>query len=294
MVLSVSYTNPASPQQSAPANSANTAKSSDRAAEDAGSPANDVSSPTDTVELSTQAQAVLSGQTTATESFADVTANARAVINAGYATLKAAGTPFDYNTATQTDWKTVFGSLDRRSLFAVASNSEGQFTSQEQDIAQSIMSEQEGTAMGLYPPGQGSPGISASAPFSINDPAPSFAAGIAFMDSVSPEEKASANWAVQRAELQDSYEATVTPQDGTPKNVDSGNPIVDMLASALKSLKSTNAQTGISASYVKNFSDLKNLPLFANGNYASQLQQALQQLQTQQTNIDSRSVDISA
>ena len=250
-------------QQSAGAQQANTADGGTAAVKDSGTSGNRTPSGAVVISLSSKAQATLTGKASTTKSFADVTVDARATLDKNYAAMQANGKPYDYVHATQDDVNKLFGSLDRRSLYAVASNSGGKFTQQEQDVAQSIMSQQEGTAMGLYE----GPVRSSDSPYTgtvdwVNDPAAGFAAGIAFMDGVSPEEKASANWVVQRAALQFSYQSTVQPRDGTPKNVDSGNPIVNMLVKAFQSMKDQAPRAIMNGGYVKNFNDLKNMPLF--------------------------------
>jgi hypothetical protein len=64
---------------------------------------------------------ILGQQPIATKSFSEVTTDARATLNANYASMKAAGTPINYDTATQKDLDSAFKGLDRRSLFAIAS-----------------------------------------------------------------------------------------------------------------------------------------------------------------------------
>jgi hypothetical protein len=277
---------PSTATNNSPDNPDTTAKNSDSSASSA-------SASGDSVTLSAQAQAVLSGQTTLDESFADVTANARAVIDAGYAKLKAAGTSFSYDTASTDQINTIYGSLDRRSLYAIASNSGGQFTDQEQTFANDCMTYQLETALGERTGADASPGVPSPGKVDYaNDPAPGYLAGIKFLDSASPEEKASANWAQRRAILQTAYQETLQPKDGPPQNVDSGNPIVNLLAAALKGLKAS--QPGVGGTYVKDFDQLKNTPAFAN--IASELQQAIQQTASDQTKSaqTNRSIDISA
>jgi hypothetical protein len=220
------------------------------------------------IELSVQAQTLLTSQNAPSKSFGEVTEDARSTIDAGYAEMKAAGKPFDFAHATDADWDRVFGSLDRRSLYAVASNSGGKFSEDEQKIAQSIMSEQQGIAMGLYQ----------APPLSFTDPAASFAGGIAFMDGVSAEEKASPQWMYQRAALQWSYEET-SKQAGTPDHLDSGNPVVRMLVKTLRSLKNRPPRSTNMPTYIKDFKDL---PFFDIGNFAGELRDAMQQLQKAQ------------
>ena len=68
--------------------------------------------------------------------------------------------------------------MDRRTLFAIASNQGGQFSQAEMDAAQFTMDKQESDAM------------VAADPFN-QDPAAAFKAAINYLDAGSPEEKAS-------------------------------------------------------------------------------------------------------
>ena len=99
----------------------------------------------------------------------------RQPIDAGYKTLGKTG---DIHT-TFKEWQTVFGNMDRRSLYAVASNEGGQFTAEEQGAANSFMIDQEEKVMGLQPG------------MSLQNPAAADRALIGFLDNVSPEEKSS-------------------------------------------------------------------------------------------------------
>ena len=72
-----------------------------------------------------------------------------------------------------------------------------------------------------------------------SDPAAGFKAGIAFLDSVSAEEKAGFDWAVQRAAIQFSYEMIMRRDGKEPENLDSTNPIVKMVKGALDALAAT-------------------------------------------------------
>lgn len=128
-------------------------------------------------------------------SFSAVAADARARMDAEYAAMKDGGQPFDMNSYEGKDWYSLMGDLDRRSLYAVSSNTGGQFTQQEQDMASSIMSQQQGLAMGLYsgPTRQAS---QFNDPFAGNDTG-RFAAASTFLQGVSAEEKQSGAWLQQ-------------------------------------------------------------------------------------------------
>jgi hypothetical protein len=72
-----------------------------------------------------------------------------------------------------------------------------------------------------------------------SDPAAGFKAGIAFLDSVSAEEKAGFDWAAQRAAIQFSYEMIMRRDGKEPENLDSTHPIVKMIKGALDALAAT-------------------------------------------------------
>ena len=126
--------------------------------------------------------------------------DARARMDAQYEAMKAGGKPFDFDSFEGRDWYSLMGDLDRRSLEAVRSNAGGQFSKQEQDIAQSIMAQQEGLAMGLYN-GPISQEATFTDPFR-GDEAGRRKANLAFLDAVSAEEKASTEWATRWAAAQ--------------------------------------------------------------------------------------------
>ncbi len=205
------------------------------------------------VTLSETAQASLvtqtATQTAGKKDFATVAKDTRAAIDAKYAELAANGKPMDYMHATQESWDTVYGRLDRRALFAIASNSDGSFSKDEQDTAQSIMSQQQGQAMMAADP-------------TGNDLAARFRAGVAFLEGVSDEEKGSANWAVQRAANQFGYEQTMRSSGREPDDLDSENPLVAMIKGAMDRLKDKSPESVATGGYVK---DLKDMPLFRDG-----------------------------
>jgi hypothetical protein len=222
------------------------------------------------ISLSPQAKTTLAAQSPEQKSFAQVATDARATINANYAALKSEGRPFDYRTSSAQDWDKVFGSLDRRSLYAVASNSGGAFSEDEQKVAQSYMSRQQGEAM------------MAADPLGT-DVAARYKAGIAFLDSVSDEEKTSMNWAVQRAATQFGYEITMRQEGKTPDDLDSGNPLVNMIKAAMESVKDQAPRAIATGEYVK---DLKDMPLFKDGYFLSQIDQAMQESVDRRNLID--------
>ncbi|MBU1375880.1 MAG: hypothetical protein KKE02_23125 [Alphaproteobacteria bacterium] len=94
------------------------------------------------------------------------------------------------------------GGLDRRSLFAVASNAGGGFSATEQTLASATMAFQfEDTLAGPV-----------AASRITGDYAGIYKAALAYLDKAGPEEKASAKWIAQREVLAKGYEqATATP-----------------------------------------------------------------------------------
>jgi hypothetical protein len=198
------------------------------------------------------------------------------MLTANQAAMKASGhiLGMGENQGTQADVDAAFAGLDRRSLFAIASNSEGLFSDVEQKFAQSAMSQQQAAAMGLN-----------NATGFMSDPSAGFLSGIGFLDSVSPEEKASDNWRVNRASLQASY--TSNFRDDHPgdvaKNVDSGDPVVNLMAKAIQNAKGTWSST-TDGSYV---TDIGKIALFADGKHDAALQQARSQLgKNEQSRVD--------
>lgn len=201
------------------------------------------------ITLSTMAQLSLSNQAVGNKDFATTTRDTRAAIDAKYAEMAAQGTPMDYMHATQDSWDTVYGGLDRRSPFAIASNSSGSFSKDEQDTAQSIMSQQQGEAMMAADP-------------TGRNPSARYRAGIAFLKRASDDEKASSNWAAQRAAVQFGYEQFMWDNGQAPDNADSDSPLVRMIKDALEGLRDKAAGSVATGGYIE---DLTDLPLFCDG-----------------------------
>jgi hypothetical protein len=176
------------------------------------------------VGFSAKAKSALSSG--ARKDFPTVAKEARATLDAGYRKL---GKTDDICTTTE-EWQTAFGGMDRRSLYMVVSNKGGQFSREEQGAANYLMAQQQGAAMGL----------DFGAIRFQGDPAAGYKAGIAFLDSVSDEEKASFEWAVQRAASQYAYEVLMRRDGKEPENLDSTNPVVKMIKDALESVATTD------------------------------------------------------
>lgn len=137
----------------------------------------------------------------------DVAQSARENLNQKYDSMKQSGTPFSFDSFEGKDWYSAFGDLDRRALFAIRSNIGGQFTKQEQDIAQSIMSTQEGLAMGLYS-GPTSLAGDFSDKFAGNDVA-RFKAYENYLSRVSDDEKSSGEWILANDGAKRGYQSIV-------------------------------------------------------------------------------------
>lgn len=220
------------------------------------------------VTLSAQARNVGDPATSGEQkSFGQVASDARASMDAQYATMKASGKPFNWDRGS--DWSTLMEGLDRRSLYAIRSNEGGQFTKDEQVIARTLMGWQEGAAMGL----QSKSGTFVSSTSNFSD---SFKSGIHFLDSVSSEEKSSVEWAIERASAQIAYESAAETERKIPEKLDSENPLVQLITAAMKSMKH-HPSSGMTTGSLTTIDDLKRQPWFKG--VESRLDQVLQQLQ---------------
>ncbi|MCW2247135.1 hypothetical protein M2352_002726 [Azospirillum fermentarium] len=153
--------------------------------------------------------------------FSTVAKDARAALDADY---KASGKAGDIYTSFS-DWQTMLGGMDRRSLYAIASNEGGQFNEAEQVGAQNVMDAQRYKAMGVDVNAPGKPTAAMQK------------AGIQFLDTVSDEEKTSMTWANQRANLELNYDL-FSRQEGTePENVESDSPLVKLIKGGLENLR---------------------------------------------------------
>lgn len=131
------------------------------------------------------------------KTFADVALDARKRMDEKYALMKDSGKPYDNSVQ---DRNALMGDLDRRSLYAVATNEGGQFTKEEQTAAQDLMRQQAQLATGYYV-GPEDQKKNWRDPFA-NDPVGRAKAAINFLDNMSPEEKSTPQWLTQRATIQ--------------------------------------------------------------------------------------------
>lgn len=196
--------------------------------------------------------------------------DARARLDAKYAELKASGTPFDINSWEGKDGYTLLGDLDRRSLYAISSDQGGQFTDDEQKLAQSVLGQEEKLATGYYAgptslagayvPPNGLTSASVN-PFDWDAASARSKALINYMDGVSDDEKSSVSWAYDRAAAQRQYEAEQGNAHQRPDNLDSDNPLAKLIGDALKTMQ-YNPQRGVTHGSIRTIDDLKSQPWF--------------------------------
>lgn len=178
------------------------------------------------VTLSAAASSSASAASGETADFATVAKNARAVIDAGY---EKTGTSSSIHTQGS-DWIEIMGGLDRRSLYAIASNEGGHFTQMEQEAAHYFMAEQQAQAMKAADPNG-------------TDPTSAYKAAIQFLDNVSPEEKSSFAWAKSRAIVEVGYEGLSRRDGKEDKSLSSDHPLVKMLKQAMYRLSDLHDAT---------------------------------------------------
>lgn len=160
-----------------------------------------------------------------TKTLGQVALDARAAIDAGYGKLGKTGN--DYTTGKEWDSVVGFKDLDRRSLYAIASNQGGLFSDREMSVARSQMADRMSAVM------------VAADPFDL-DPAKRYKAAIEFLDDASDEEKTSLAWAQDRASAQWAYQSIMKWSGQPAEDVDSGNMIVNMLLKAWDEVAARN------------------------------------------------------
>lgn len=176
------------------------------------------------------------------KTFPDVALDARKRLDEKYALMKNGGKPYDGSDA---DRNALLGDLDRRSLYAVATNAGGQFSSEEQAAAKAAMRQQERLATGYYS-GPADQQSHFTDPYA-NDPVGRAKAALAFLESMSPEEKSTEQWLSQHQGLTDAL-AQVGTSDATTATDDGHFP---NLSEILADTDSDGAQTDSeSTSYV--------------------------------------------
>lgn len=164
------------------------------------------------------------GDKPALKPFADVVMDARAALDAGYERLGKKGD----DRTTWPEWKNVVGlkDLDRRTIYAIASNQGGIFSKDEVIAAQFTLSKRQSEAMMAADP-------------TGKDIAPRYRAAISYHDSASPEEKASLEWALGRASAQKAYQDRMRAEGPVPDDVGTANPLVELFIRAMDELEAT-------------------------------------------------------
>ncbi|MBO1256374.1 hypothetical protein J3L16_11840 [Alteromonas sp. 5E99-2] len=193
------------------------------------------------------------------KNFEQVAIDARASLDKNYDRLEEIGKPYSVNSSKTIDRNSLIGELDRRALYAVASNEGGLFTKNEQDVALSKMRQQQSLAMGLYsgPTSEKDKFITTFGNFSQK-----FKLGIEFLDGVSKEEQAgSIEFAFQRASLQRSYENSVRENGEIPEDFSTDNSLVRLLFDALK-LAETELESSQTFGNITDADDLLRQPWF--------------------------------
>jgi hypothetical protein len=186
------------------ASSSGSASSSNTAAQSA--------SASDSVTLSDEALALYAAQST-DKDFSTVTADARTTLDALY---KAANVTVPLAGGKPTIDLT---NLDRRTIFAIASNSGNKFTPDEQTAASQEMLRRFEGAMG--PP--------ANAAKLIGDYSTLYKAALTYFDGMSAEEKATDDWKNQYAALTQGYQLTQQDPSKPPQGI-ANDPIAAILA----------------------------------------------------------------
>jgi hypothetical protein len=169
------------------------------------------SAASDTVTLSDAALALLAAQST-DKDFATVTADARITLDNLYKAAKVT-VPLAGGQAT-----VDLTNIDRRTLYAIASNSGLKFTADEQTVASQELLRRFDTAMA--PP--------AAAARLIGDYSTLYKAGLAYFDGMSAEEKSTDAWAVQYAAMKTGYLIAQQQPDMLPQGIDN-DPIADFV-----------------------------------------------------------------
>ena len=220
-----------------------------------------------TTSAAATAAALAAAKNSASYPFATVGQNARTTLDVGLAQY--GQTPGSQTTAQQ--WTQIFGGMDRRSLFAVSSNQGGQFTPQEQQVAQSMMASQLANV-----------GATASSA-STQDQLAGYAQKISFLDIVSPEEKQTASWAYSMADAKTSANMINIDSKMPALSSSSSSSLVNVLMGAM-----SNAQS--QASSTINFGTVSNIGQITSQSwaqdYASQIEAAFAATYTPGTSIN--------
>ncbi|SFL84373.1 hypothetical protein SAMN05192568_101234 [Methylobacterium pseudosasicola] len=194
--------------------------------------------PAETTKTSTPSTLDRRSRTTATQSttttdtdkksFSQVAVDARKFLNAGYQKL---GKVADAATTDQ-DWHGTIRiqNLDRRALYAIATNHGSLFSATEVKAAKSEVASIEARASKAANP-RGT------------DAAAAAKAAITVLDGAGPEEKASLDWAQRRAAAQVQYQglAKERHQGRAALSVETDNPVVNHFVKAWSELEKSKA-----------------------------------------------------
>lgn len=163
--------------------------------------------------LSDAAKAQLASAS-ASKDFTTVTADARSALDGLYAAAKVKG-PIGADGKTTID----LSSLDRRSLFAIATNNGGKFSPDEQQVASTELGNRFNAAL--------APAAATSK--LTGDFSSLYKAALDFLDGASPEEKATATWSAQRAAVAKGVQATQQNPTTAPAGI-ANDPVAGYLA----------------------------------------------------------------
>ncbi|MEO1038277.1 MAG: hypothetical protein AAFX09_01940 [Pseudomonadota bacterium] len=190
-------------------------------------------------------------------SFAEVAQAARESMDSRYEAMRESGKPFRWNSAEGEprgtfgglDINAVFGELDRRALYAVASNDGGLFTKKEQQAAAGIMSQQQGNAMG-FRSGPTSAAKNHVDPF-MGNTEERFKAMNRFLDRVSIEERTtSIEWAQQRASGQRNVENYARERGETPEPFSTENMLLRIMLEAYDAQRARIEENGPDGDFI--------------------------------------------
>ncbi|MES2602813.1 MAG: hypothetical protein V4602_18580 [Pseudomonadota bacterium] len=148
-----------------------------------------------------------------TPDFTTVTNDARAALDKLYAAAKVSG-PLTADGKTTVD----LSALDRRALFAIATNSNGKFTADEQSVASGELTNRFNAA--LAP--------AAAATSMTKNYTVVYKAALEHLDGASSEEKGTAAWSAQRAAVLKGYDAAKQKPDTAPSGI-TGDPVASYL-----------------------------------------------------------------
>jgi hypothetical protein len=171
------------------------------------------SDPATNLTLSDAALAQLAN-TSAAQDFSTVTAQARSTLDGLYAAANVTG-PYDANGNPTID----LSALDRRSLFAIATNNAGKFTTDEQNLASNELGNRFSAA--LAP--------AAATTQLTGDYAAVYQAALTYLDGASAEEKSTSAWAAQRAAVVQGLQATQQDPSKAPSGI-ANDPVAAYLA----------------------------------------------------------------